>query len=210
MKFQMKYDFTLIFGKKGSGKTSMLAKIAYNFAKQNILVFSTEENIENTIYLPFDMIGKYWLPDNCVLLIDELSCQANSRSFKNTPIELLKWFKYQRHNRVKVYAFTQVYDDSDKQLRNLADNMYIAKNMGIFSVYRKIRRVLAIGTNKDGVGQIIDSYEYVGILHREAIMFCSLRKYRGLFNSYSRLDLPDLQLTEIPEKPYFIIDNSKK
>lgn len=194
MKYDMKYDFTLIFGKKGSGKTSFLAKMALKYSKRGITVFCTEEHVENTCYIPLDFVGKFWLPENSLLLIDELSVAYNSRSFKTTSLDVLKYFKYSRHNRVKIIAFTQVFDDSDKQIRMLADKMYLAKNMGFFAVYRRIRKVIDIRTNADGVGQIVDSFEKCPILGKGNTLFCSLSRYRKYFDSYSRLDIPDLPM----------------
>lgn len=196
------YDFTLIFGKKGSGKTSFMTMCAQKYKKYNIPVLCTEDHIDNTFYLDPKYLGEYWLPENCVLLVDELSVLFNSRAFKNTSQACLKWWKFSRHNKVKIIAFTQVYDDSDKQIRNLADHLYVAKNMGSFSMYRKIQKVLALRVNDQGTGEIIDSYEYTPILRKGSIMFCSLKKWRKHFDSFSRLPVPDL-----PQN--FLIDNYK-
>lgn len=191
------YDFTLIFGKKGSGKTSYMAKLALKYSSMGLTVFCTEEHVSNSYYLPSDYIGKYWLPEGSVLLIDELSCLYNSRNFKSTPQDVLRWFKYSRHNKVKIFAFTQVFNDSDYQIRMLADNMYLAKNLGIFALYRRIRKVLDIRTDVNGVGQIVDSFEKAPFLGKGNTLFCSLRKYRKYFDSYSRLDIPDLVLSDL-------------
>lgn len=188
----MIYDFTLIFGKKGSGKTSLMAKLAFKYSKKGVLVLCTEQNIKNTYYVDISNIGKYWLPENCVLLIDELSVCFNSRNFKNTSLDTLKWFKYSRHNKVKIFAFTQVFDDSDKQIRNLADRMFLAKNKGRFAIYRRIYKILDIKTDANGVGQIVDSFELGPLLRPGDTKFCSLSKYRKFFDSYSRLPVPDL------------------
>lgn len=196
------YDYTLIFGKKGSGKTSYMAKLAKKYSALGLLVFCTEEHVCNSFYLPPDYIGKFWFPENSVLLIDELSCLFNSRNFKNTPQSVLRWFKYSRHNKVKIFAFTQVFNDSDYQIRMLADNMYIAKNMGLFALYRRIRKVLDIRTDANGVGQIVDSFEKAPLLGRGNTLFCSLRKYRKYFDSYSRLDIPDLDIDSVSFTPF--------
>lgn len=204
----MVYDFTLIFGKKGSGKSSLMAKIAKKYSKQGITCLCTEANICNTYYIPFSDIGKYWLPENSILLIDELSCCANSRSFKSTPLSLLNWFKYSRHNKVKVFAFTQVFNDSDLQIRMLADNMFLAKNRGFFASYRRICKVLDIRTDANGVGQIVDSFERAPLFGRGNVHFCSLRKYRKYFDSFSRLPVPDLCLDSCTYTEYIKKDNS--
>ncbi len=196
------YDFTLIFGKKGSGKTSFMTMCAQKYHKHGITVLCTEPDIDNTFYLDPQYLGKYWLPENCVLLIDELSVMFNSRNFKNTPQEVLRYFKYSRHNKIKILAFTQVYDDSDKQIRNLADRLYVAKNMGSFATYRRINKVLALKVGDNGTGEIIDSYEYTPLLRKGSLMFCSLRKWRKHFDSFSRLPIPDLPAN-------FLIDNYK-
>ena len=59
-KYVNPYTLTMVFGKKGCGKTTFLTKLAYQHKKKGWIVFSTED-IANTYKIDYTDIGKYWL-----------------------------------------------------------------------------------------------------------------------------------------------------
>lgn len=186
-------DQILFFGKKGSGKTSFLSSIAYRCHKLGITCYSTEKDIAYTYYLPYDQIGEVWLEPHSVLLIDEIATLFNSRSFKSTKKSVIDYFRYSRHNQVKLIYFSQTYNDLDFQIRQLASSIYVTKKIGKhWSMYRRIDKVLELVTNDQGYGEIVDSYKYAPIIGSQNTLFLHLSKYYKYFDSYSRLDIPDV------------------
>lgn len=205
------YDFTLCFGKKGSGKTSNLAKLAYHAHKLGHTVYCTEENIAYTYHLPYDQIGHVWLEEDSLLLIDEIATLFNSRDFKTTPKAVRDYFRYTRHNRIKVVSYSQQFNDVDLQIRSMADDLLYVTRIGRnLSMYRKIEKTIEFVTNPDGQGIIAESYKKVGILHKGALSFCSLKRYRKYFDSYSRLAIPDIDNSRLVYTDYIPPEKKKR
>lgn len=202
----MEFETYLFFGKKGTGKTSMLAKNAYKYSMKGYRVFCTEENIAYTHYIPYSVIGQYWFPEDkpCLILIDEIACLWNSRDFKTTPKSVRDYFRYTRHNKVVLMCFSQQFNDTDLQVRNQFDYLYMACRYGNWTIYKQIDKSVDLHPDFNGVGQISEGYTYVPKFKRGARKLIYLPKYRKYFNSYSRLPIPDLPkeyYSDIIERP---------
>lgn len=202
-KYLNPYKLILHIGRKGSGKTVCLTKLAHNYTKQGKRVYCTERDIPNTIFIPVEFIGSYWFPDdgNTIILIDEIGLIWHCRSFadKNYNIKFKKvreWFKYQRHNRCLVECFTQSMD-IDKNLRDLCDEIYIHTNfMRVWSKERRVGRRIVLSTPKnDDSGAsdcITEEFYYIPLLESGSVRFTFIPHWVKSYNSFSRLDLPDL------------------
>lgn len=172
-KFVNPYKLIMIFGKKGSGKSTTLTKLALQHIKAGWTVYSTEF-IPGTYYINPADIGKVQLvdynfvpfnPDNykglvrllkilinkiiphkpkILLLVDEVGMIWDNRDFKNFRPEVRNFFKLQRHYHVKCYLFSQTFD-IDKKLRDLTDSMYLITNvLRVFTYGKKIRKYITI------------------------------------------------------------------
>lgn len=190
----MEYQTYLFFGKKGSGKTSMLAKLAKIYFRKGYRVFCTEENIAFTHYIPYSVIGQYWFPEDkpCLVLIDEIACLWNSRDFKTTPKAVRDYMRFTRHNKIVLCCFSQQFNDADLQVRNQFDYLYMACRYGNFTIYKQIDKTCCLQTDINGQGQISESYTFVPKFKLGARKIIYLPRYRKYFNSYSRLPIPDL------------------
>lgn len=119
----------------------------------------------------------------------------DNRDFKNFRPEVRDWFKYQRHNKVKVYLFSQTFD-IDKKLRDLTDAMYLLVNkFRVFSYGKKISKIIVLTKSQaEQPGSISEDLQFEpGILFflgTRTLTF--IPKYAKLFDSHSRLDIPDL------------------
>lgn len=148
LKFRNPYKLVMIFGKKGSGKNTLLTKLSIKYNKMGYKVFSDSE-IYNTYKLDTDWIGRYDFPENSVLMVSEAGITWDNRDFKSFSKEVRNFFKLQRHKKVIVYLASQSFD-VDKKLRDLTDEMYLLTNyMGIFSVAKKINKHIAIHNASD-------------------------------------------------------------
>lgn len=148
LKFRNPYKLIMIFGKKGSGKNTLLTKLSIKYNKLGYKVFSDSE-IYNTFKLDTDWIGHYDFPENSVLMVSEAGITWDNRDFKTFSKEVRNFFKLQRHKKVIVYLASQSFD-VDKKLRDLTDEMYLLTNyMGIFSVAKKINKHIAIHNASD-------------------------------------------------------------
>lgn len=162
LKYKNPYKLIMIFGKKGSGKNTLLTKLAIKYNRMGYHVFSDSE-IFNTYKLSTDWIGKYDFPRNSVLMIEEAGITWDNRNFKTFSSEVRNFFKLQRHYGIIVYLASQSFD-VDKKLRDLTDQMYLCVNyMGIFSVAKSINKRIAIhnsSENNDGESFLTETYSF--------------------------------------------------
>lgn len=160
--FRNPYKLVMIFGKKGSGKNTLLTKLSIKYNRKGYKVFSDSE-IFNTYKLSTDWIGHYDFPQNSVLLIEEAGITWDNRNFKTFSAEVRDFFKLQRHHHIIVYLASQSFD-VDKKLRDLTDEMYLCENvMGIFSIAKSINKKIAIhNASEDNNGEsfLTETYSF--------------------------------------------------
>lgn len=193
-RFSSPYKLYMVFGKKGAGKTTYMAKLACQYHKKGW-------NIYSNIDLPYarvfdtDYIGVASAPENTVLLIDEVGMIWDNRDFKNFKPEVRDYFKLQRHYKHIVYLFSQTFD-VDLKLRNLTDGLFLITSpvSGISIIRRIARRVTLLQPTPETEGRIADSLEFVplfmNLFGARAFQFTFIPKYAKLFDSF---DAPELQ-----------------
>lgn len=188
-KYTNPYKLIMIFGKKGSGKSTTLTKYAIQHVRKGWTVYSTER-IPYTYYIRSDDIGRVMLEDfnyvpfdkdnykgltkilkvlrekikptapKILLLIDEVGMIWDNRNFKNFRPEVRDWFKLQRHYHTKVVMFSQTFD-VDKKLRDLTDSMYLQRNFArVFTIGKKIKKFISINNNGDDGGKLDEYFDF--------------------------------------------------
>lgn len=195
LKFRNPYRLIMIFGKKGSGKTTLITKLAFKYWRKGRPVYST-------IYTPFSQlfdvqsIGQMVFPEESVVFIDEVGMIWDNRNFKAFRTDVRDYFKLQRHYKNTVYLFSQSFD-VDVKLRNLTDHMYLTKcYFGIISVARKIRRnIVLVEATAEGESRIADNLEFTNILTWlfDGAIFTWVPRWVKYFDSYTRADLPEIE-----------------
>ncbi len=136
------YRLYLVFGKKGSGKSSYLTKLALQYRKKGFRVYSNMPDlaIPGARYFDVQKLGDFVPEVDSILLIDEVGMIWDNRNFKNFKPSVRDFFKLQRHYKVIVYMASQTFD-VDKKLRDLTDGMYLQSNfLRVFSLGRRIDR----------------------------------------------------------------------
>lgn len=185
------YKLIMIFGKKGSGKTSYIAKMSMYYLRKGYTVY-TNCHIKGTHQYDPKLIGQYTFPPNSIVFCDEVGIVWNNREYKNFQKCVLEWFKYQRQYKITMYLFSQVFDDNDKAIRSVTDKLYLIKRCGRFSFLRPIVKNVGIGQDQNGNGQIVDSYKFGSIFDIKLIW---LSRYYGLFKSFNPPNLDIIQST---------------
>lgn len=161
-KFRNEFRLIMLFGKKGSGKSTFLTRMAIKYNRLGYHVFSNSE-IYGAYKLDTDQIGYYDYPEYSVLLIDEVGMIWDNRDFKSFKPEVRDFFKLQRHKKLICYLASQTFD-VDKKLRDLTDDMYLMTNfMGIFSIAKKINKKITIHNASDensGESFLTETYSF--------------------------------------------------
>lgn len=214
MKYRNPYKLVMVFGKKGSGKTTFLAKTAYRYLKKGYPVFSTEK-IPGVIQFDVGMIGSITFPENSVLLIDEVGMIWDNRNFKTFKPEVRDYFKYQRHEKHIVYLFSQTFD-VDVKLRNLTDCMYLCTcHFGWLSIARKIKRdIILVQPMGDSESRIADNLEFepiiLSLFGARTCVFTFIPHWAPLFDSHEKLGLPNIFDVDKTLAPAHIPEGAKK
>lgn len=139
-KYLNPYKLVFVFGKKGSGKSTLIQKLSNKYYKNGWTVYSTEQSLNPEI-LPIDPknIYNYEFPEHSCIFIDEVSLIWDNRDFKTMDKKVIEWFRYQRHHKCRVFLFSQTFD-IDKKLRDLTDEMYLVNKY--FRVLVRAKRIL--------------------------------------------------------------------
>lgn len=210
-----RYKLCMVFGAKGSGKTTFLTKTAIQHMRRGKEVYST-------VYVPgahlFDvkLVGQYTFPPESVVLIDEVGMIWDNRDYKNFRTDVRDWFKLQRHYHVKVYLFSQTFD-IDVKLRNLTDEMYLCRPfMNFISIARRIKRwITVVHPSGDSEARIVDDIDFVPmwqcILGAKPCIFTYIPGWTRYFDSFEVPPLPVIPsvFQEIPEGLSWCLDRRR-
>ena len=211
-KYLNPYKLIFIFGKKGSGKTTNLTKIALQHMRKGWKVYSTIE-IPGTCLFDPEKIGFFTFQPNSVVLIDEVGMIWDNRDFKSFKPEVRDFFKYQRQYKLKVYMFSQTFD-VDLKLRNLTDEMYLIKSFArVFSIQRRVLKKITVKQCADGTSTLADDYK-LDLPLFGGLKWTFIPRYVVYFKSYdpkhleyikSRyIDMNDLQKEYLSTRKYCI------
>lgn len=192
-RFDNPYKLVMIWGKKGSGKTTLAAKLAQKHIHNGQLVFSNAE-IYGTYFLDPKDIGYRQFPVNSVVIVDEASLIWDNRNFKSFDQNIGRWFRLQRQSRVTTYLLSQNFD-IDKKLRDLCDEMFLCQNLfGFLTVAKKIRKIPKLHKasksddgSKQSEGFITEDYRYYFIT---SWIWTYIPRYIKFFSSFSPDPLP--------------------
>ena len=116
------YKLIFIFGKKGSGKTTTLTKIALDHIRKGYKVYSTIE-IPGTYLFDIREIGLRTFEPKSIVLCDEIVMVWDARDFSKFPKYVRDFFKYQRQYKLKVYLFSQTIPISSHRTILLGSNV---------------------------------------------------------------------------------------
>lgn len=196
IKFRNPYRLYMLFGKKGSGKTTFITKMAIKYMRKGRKVYSTVP-VPGAYGFDPQKLGQLMFEPNSVIFFDEAGILFDNRDFKNFSKDKVEYLKLMRHYGVTIYMFSQAFD-IDKKIRDLTDYCYLVTNwFNCISVARKITRRIAIvhadsGTGESHLADDMDFTPWFTIPFGGAI-FTWIPAWTKYFNSF---DAPELPLTE--------------
>ena len=123
-KYKNPYKLYMIFGKKGSGKSSYLCKLARKYQKKGYVVYTNmlDCTVPKVRIIDTEDLGEFVPIENSCILLDEVGMLYDNRNFRNFKPAVRDFFKLQRHYKCVVYLASQSFD-IDKKLRDLCDDM---------------------------------------------------------------------------------------
>lgn len=193
-KFYNPYKLILYMGKKGVGKSTVLQKEAYWHYRHGWNIYC---NIGDTTFKKAHEIDctKLWeqeIKPHSVVLIDEVNLLWDNRDFKKFPQELNRWFRAQRHEKVKVIMFSQT-ADVDKKIRDLTDRIYLVRRY--FQVL-----IIAYPFEKDidppDPKRLQNGNDFVDTYHKKSVgpffcQYCWLPKWVKFHDSFKEIAITD-------------------
>lgn len=202
------YKLYLVFGKKGSGKSTFLVKTAYQHIRKGWLVYTNmdEFTLPGVRHIDIQHIGDFVPPADSLLLLDEVGMIWDARDYKKFKPSVRDFFKLQRHYHVKVYMASQTFD-VDKKLRDLTDGMFLHQNLArVFTVGKRITRKVVL-TQSTGDQESRISEDLVMCPFWEWT-FTYIPRWAKYFDSHAIPDLPQIEYREdpaAPEEPKFSV-----
>lgn len=160
------YKLYMVFGKKGSGKSTLMTRLAVQYIKKGWTVYCTENiNVSGVRLFDVSLIGKRSFDSHSLVLIDEVGMIWDNRDFKNFATSVRDWFKLQRHYQCKVYLFSQSFD-IDKKLRDLTDGLYLCQTKARVITWAKRihRKIVLTESESDRESRISENLEFDSIL----------------------------------------------
>lgn len=189
------YKLYMIFGKKGSGKSTYLVKLAIDYQKKGYKVYTNMEDmlVPDVRHFKEDDLGKFVPDQNSVILWDEAGMKFDNRNFRNFSTDTRDFFILQRHYKVIVYLVSQSYN-VDKKLRDLVDRMYLVQNIAIvYTLIRPIRKTITLTeSTSEAESRIAENLKFEWLFSWK---FVKLTKYTKYFESFVVPEKPQLTYT---------------
>lgn len=183
-KYRSKYTSKHIFGKKGSGKTTLMVSMMVRDLRRGWNVYTDIPDIAiNGIHHIdiTDLIDKVPPPHSSIYL-DEVGITADGRKFKTFPDGLRDFVCLHRHYKIKLVTASQTWD-VDKKIRDRADALVLVTNLGIVSLIRPIKREFTLtAASEMGESRIADSLKFYGPL---SWRFVLIPRWVKGFNSFN-------------------------
>ncbi len=182
--FRNPYKLYMIFGKKGSGKSSYLAKLALSYLKHKWIVYTNMDDlsIDGVRHIDASDLGDFVPVPHSVVLLDEVGMLYDNRDYKNFKPSVRNFFKLQRHYQCIVYLASQSFD-IDKKLRDLTDEMYLTSCLfGWLGLIRPItKKIGLVEASSQGESRIVDNLRFKFITSWK---FTFLPRYSKYFESF--------------------------
>lgn len=185
------------FGLPGSGKTTFLTRIAQKELKRMRKGKSSYTHVLTNFYcddcekIDYKQLGHFEI-ENSLILLDEITLDADSRDFKQFDQFHKEFFLLHRHYNCTVIYFTQQYDGVDKKIRDITSNLYFVKKIGFLSVATRIYRTLDI---VELTKEIVQGYRFPNwfenIFSKGVRQICFRPAWYKYFDSWERPE--DLQ-----------------
>lgn len=189
------------FGLPGCGKSTFLAMLAQKELKRIEREKSVYKRVFTNFYvkgcyiIKYSELGLYDFSDSLVLL-DEITLDADSRNFKQFDEVKKECFLMHRHYHMDIIYFTQQWDGVDKKIRDITQELRYLKKLRLpllnnLSVATCIFRILDVDENTK---QIVYGYRFPNWFDRligRTKEYCWRPRWYEYFDSFEARSLPE-------------------
>lgn len=203
IKYHNKYRMYMCIGKPGAGKSTTMVKLAYEYNKKGMTVYTTSY-IPGTYHIDVADLCKVELKPDSVLMIDEASTVYDNRNFKKFTEEQRDYWVQYRHRKIIVWFFSQDFN-IDLKLRRLVHKLYCCINyFGVYTVLKEVKRKFPVITqDQTGESQITDTYVVSPFILAPfgARKFVFIPRWARFFNSFETkpLAIKDFKFVDYPD-----------
>lgn len=184
-KFMSPYTLTYIFGLKGAGKSTFMAKLMLEDIENGWTVYTNMDDvlIPGVHIMDSNALTRYAPPPGSSIYIDEAGLIWDNRSYATFSSGFTEYFKLQRKYKNKVTINSQAFD-VDKKIRDLIDRMFLMTNvLGCIGVARPLRRTIKVlEAQGNSESRLAMNLEFESLFH---FRFFWLPKYWKWFDSFS-------------------------
>lgn len=193
------------FGVPGCGKTTILTslgkkaykdiKLGKKKAYKNIYTINFSINLPGIYQITWEDLAKYKFYDS-LILIDEITLDADNRKFKEFSDGHRDFFVLHRHLGCDIIYATQDFEKVDSKIRGLTfDLWYMTKSvvpiLRNFTCAKRIYRNIAINEHTSDLVYGYRFCNFLELLFAHNFTFIYRKPLYKLFDSYSELSLTD-------------------
>lgn len=203
------------FGVPGCGKTSLASKIAITELLKNHYdeILTINFQCSGCIPVTYDVLKDYKFKKTLVM-IDEITMNADNRKFKTFSDAERDFFILHRHLKCDIIYFTQNFENVDKKVRDLTQDLwYIRKSvvplLSLFSRAVRIYREIKIN---EYTGELKLGYRFCQGLEKifaKNIQICFRPRWYKFFDSYDELSLKNRPVLIVNEKERIPMPSTK-
>lgn len=213
------------FGVPGVGKTTILTKEAIKQQKKKKYdeIYTINVEIVGCIPIKFDDLKEFKF-NNSLILIDEITMDADNRSFKTFPKEIRDFFILHRHLGCDIIYATQNYENVDKKIRDLTGELwYMSKSVvPILKEFTTAKRIYRNININEYTSELTLGYRFCSFLEMifaRNIEITLRRKYYKYFDTWDELTLKnrplyivkeEMRIPKRPSKLERILKNGRK
>jgi len=202
-RFANPYKNTFIFGKKGSGKSTLMIKYMLKYKRKGWNIYT---DIKDCIVPGVRIIRNAhelsnFIPEkNSALFLDEVGISFDNRGYKDFSGGLRDFFKLQRKYKIAVFQNSQAYD-VDKKIRDCVDGMLLQSCIsGVIGITRPIyKSVTLTAPDGDHESRIAEQLKFAPIWKWKLTW---LPRYFKYFDSFDAPPRPPIRFTEISQESY--------
>lgn len=201
-KFANPYKNYMIFGAKGSGKSTLMVKWMLHDLRHGWTVYTDMQGVslEGVRFIKTLDLATFAPPPRSSVYLDEAGLSFDNRNFKTFPEGIRDFAALQRKYKVKWVLNSQT-TDTDKKLRSRTDRLFLQTNIGnVIGITRPIIRTVTLTeASSMGESRIADQLKFDKPWHWKITWMPRYFKYFTSFNPPAR---PEIEYEECHGSPW--------